>query len=196
MRIGIDIDDTLFDTDEVLIKHALEYDKNYFEGRGYQNEYAYELKEKFYWNDEQKEKFLNYVFSSLLIFEVPAKKETSYITNKLHEDGNEVIIITYRHNRDNIDVQGLTEDMLRRNNIYFDKLITGALKKGKVCINEKIDIFIDDSLKQCEDVVNSGIKNVIMYETKYNKDKDIFKMNNWNDIYDYIRRLSDERKNS
>ena len=50
MKIGIDIDDTLFDTDEVLISCALQYDKEFVNNRGFRDKNSYHFVEKFYWN--------------------------------------------------------------------------------------------------------------------------------------------------
>ena len=85
-----------------------------------------------------------------------------------------------------IDSYDLTKDYLDRNNIYYDKIIVDIGNKDKACLDEKIDLFIDDSYKHCKEVCDVGI-NVLMIDNDFNKDCFEFnKINNWNEIYKYI----------
>ncbi len=51
---------------------------------------------------------------------------------------------------------------LKKNNIYYDKLIVNVRKKGEICKQEKIDLFIDDNISNCLDVTKYGIKTIIL----------------------------------
>ena len=43
MKIGIDIDDTVMDTQVVIEKAALYFDKNFVNGKGYQDKNKYDF---------------------------------------------------------------------------------------------------------------------------------------------------------
>ena len=68
------------------------------------------------------------------------------------EEGNEIIFITARFSNSdfNIDVENITKYWLLQNDIPYDKLIINANEKQKVAIEEKIDVFLDDSIRNCE----------------------------------------------
>ena len=63
--------------------------------------------------------------------------------------------------------------------------------KGQVCVNEEIDIFIDNSINQIDDVNKRGIE-TIMFLTPYNKSYKGKKLGSWKDIYNEIRKRYDD----
>ena len=60
MKIGIDIDDTVMDTQVVIDKAALYFDKNFANGKGYQDKNKYDFHEKFYWSSVEKKEFFQF----------------------------------------------------------------------------------------------------------------------------------------
>lgn len=187
MRIGIDIDDTLSYTNESLINNAIEYDKKFVKGKGFQNKNKYNFTEMFYWNEKTARKFIKW-YGKECISDVPVREDASKITNLLHDEGNEIIIITYRQHRTAFDMYELTKQWLDKNNIYYDKLIINSGPKGIVCKEENIDLFIDDSYEHCKDAYYNDIKHVLLMNSKYTEDLNDFpRVYNWNDIYKYIK---------
>ena len=195
MKIGIDIDDTLFDTDEVLISCALQYDKEFVNNRGFRDKNSYHFVEKFYWNKNNVFDFFKKFHEENYIFSLKPKDNCVSVLSKLKEEGYEIVIITSRKSVPYLDIYEKTKEMLINNGICFDKLIVDVKDKGIVCEREAIDIFIDDRIEHCVNVVNHGVKHVVLFETEYNKNERFLKYNNWNDIYDYIRRVNNGRKN-
>ncbi len=105
-------------------------------------------------------------------------------------NGNRIIIITGRNNGEYSEPYQMTKDWLFKQGINYDKLIlTNAYKhheKADICLEENIDIMVDDSVHVCEECLNKNIKS-ILFGTPYNKQEMRFKrMDNWNDIYNYI----------
>lgn len=85
----------------------------------------------------------------------------------------------------------MTKDWLNKHNIYYDQLIlTNAYnkhEKADKCIENKIDIMIDDSVRTCKDCINNCITTLLM-DTPYNKyEQNITRVHNWNEIYKYIK---------
>ena len=89
----------------------------------------------------------------------------------------------------------MTEKWLKDNNIYYDKLILiDKGQKGETCKKNNIDIMIDDTVKNCIDVSENGIK-VLMMRTKFNQNITQFEqVLNWEDIYKKISKISDGSK--
>lgn len=110
----------------------------------------------------------------------------SEIIESLHLDGNKIIIIIARDSEFHDVPYNQSELWLKKNNIYYDKLIVNARKKGEVCKREKIDLFIDYSFSNCLDVIKYGIKTIFLNKKKI-KDNMIVSFDNRKDIYDYIK---------
>ena len=65
-------------------------------------------------------------------------------------------------------------------------MIANSGDKGIVCYNNKIDLFIDDSVTHLEDVSLYGIK-VLLFDSEYNRDNIKFdRVKNWYQIYNLI----------
>ena len=76
-----------------------------------------------------------------------------------------------------------------KNNIYYDKLVVNARDKKIACIEEKIDLFIDDSESNCLNVKKAGIKTIRVCNEIENNNSNLICFNNWNDIYSYIQTI-------
>lgn len=194
MRIGIDIDDTLTDIKEELIEAGEKYarslgkdikvDKNFEDKNNNGNKWQ----EMFQFNYEELKYFLKDIQESITNKAKPRKNVVEVI-NKLKNDGNEIIIITARDSEFHDDPYKYSKDWLDKNNIYYDKLIVNARNKEDACIEEKIDLFIDDSKSNCLNVKNAGIKTIRVCNEIENSNSNLICFNNWNDIYSYIQTI-------
>ena len=78
-----------------------------------------------------------------------------------------------------------TKKWIEKNNVPCDKLVINAIDKQEIAKNENIDVFIDDSFKNCEAVSDIGIKTYIM-DTRVNRElnrKDIERVYSWPHVY-------------
>ena len=194
MRIGIDIDDTLTDVKNELIKAGENYarslgkdikvDKNFEDKNNNGNKWQ----EMFQFNYEELKYFLKDIQESITNKAKPRENVVEVI-NKLKNDGNEIIIITARDSEFHDDPYKYSNDWLDKNNIYYDKLVVNARNKDDACIEEKIDLFIDDSKNNCLIVEKAGIKTIRVCNEIENNNSNLICFNNWNDIYSYIQTI-------
>ena len=109
MVIGIDMDDTICSTNELIIEVADKYDKEVLGGTGVKDVEAYEFTDMLGWNPEMKGQFfkdkLEFIMSSATI-----KPDAREVINKLHDEGCKIIIITFRKAKYLTDPYKLTED--------------------------------------------------------------------------------------
>lgn len=136
-----------------------------------------------------------------IVHELKVRNEAKEYIDKLKEDGHRIIIITGRDNGEYSDPYNMTKKWLNDNYIKYDKLIlTNAYKndqhgKSEKCIENNIDIMIDDSVNICRDCIAHNITTLLM-DTPYNKqEKDITRMHNWKEIYQYISNYKKEKIN-
>ena len=81
------------------------------------------------------------------------------------------------------------KDLLEKNNITFDKYYWKQDDKLDMCINEKIDIMIDDDYKVIENLSSNKIKTLYFRDVnlkRLEENEYIKEVNNWGDIYRYI----------
>lgn len=196
MNIGIDIDDVITDG-EAYYAYAQKYiveelkrepiivnDLGLCESASYYDEL-------FGWNVDEAEDFWNKNMENVLT-EVQPRFFAREIISKLRKEGHKIIIITARDSEFHDAPYLLSKNWLDRNNIEYDKLIVNAREKGTVCKNENIDLFIDDQLNNCLDVLKEGIK-VIRISNENCTNKDIVDLNNWTKIYEYIGELNETK---
>ncbi len=185
MRIGIDVDDTICSTNETILLEADKYDKEVLGGTGIKNKKAYDFTLMMGWPKEGKGRFFNDRLEYIMD-KSPIKDGAVEVINKLYDEGNEIIFITYRKDKYIKDPYLLTKNYLDRHGIKYNKLIANSGDKGIVCYNNKIDLFIDDSVTHLEDVSLYGIK-VLLFDSEYNKDNIKFdRVKNWYQIYNLI----------
>ncbi len=183
MKIGIDIDDTITDSWECLIPYY---------SRLFNISEIDLLKSKPYYSAIQDKLTLEEYFEVMTpIYDevipnvnlLPSVKET---IDRLYDMGCQVYFITAR-GRGHSDAYKDSKDFLDKYHIKYEKIITGMESKTSPCMDEKIDLFIDDSFRHCTEVSKLGI-DVLMHETKYNKEYTEFNhFNDWNYVYDYVR---------
>lgn len=114
----------------------------------------------------------------------PLRKNVADIVSNLKNMGHKIIIITARTTDLHKNPYKLSYDWLKRNNIPFDKLIVGQLDKTKACLDEKVDVFVDDRPENLINLQKYGIRTFLM-ETEPNKKQTIYngeKVSNWNEI--------------
>ena len=188
MRIGIDIDNVISNFNEVLLNEYLLHDKE-LNNNGIINKNAdYIRKGMFDWSSEEEESFyknnIERIAKSLTVIE--GAKE--YI-DTLKADGYFIYIITGRDNGEYTDPYNMTKEWLNNYNIYYDKLIlTNAHNKHQKaikCLENSIDIMIDDSVSICKVCIESGITTILM-DTPYNKYSNIKRVYDWQEFYEFV----------
>ena len=91
-KIGIDIDDTVMNTLDVIDKAALYYDKVYVENKGFKDKDKYDFKERFYWTGEIKKAFFEFFRKNKLYLKATPKGDALYYLDKLYEEGYEIYL--------------------------------------------------------------------------------------------------------
>lgn len=192
MKIGIDIDDTVMNTIEVIEAAALDFDKYFLANKGYQDITKYDFHERFYWTSEEKKAFFNYFRKNKLYLKATPKGDALYYLEKLYKEGYEIYFLTRRGNDEKLDILEITKDDLTKKGFKYHDCYIGLSKKGEACKNLGIDVFIDDSVMQIEDVNKYGIKTILI-DNWYNKEYKGLKAQGFQEIYNTIRKWNNAR---
>lgn len=188
MNIGIDIDNVISNFDEELLKEYLIHDKE-LRNTGVINENAeYIRKGMFDWTDDEEKTFYKENIERIAKNLNAIKGAKEYI-EKLHEDGHLIYIITGRDNGEYSEPYKMTKEWLDKNYIYYDSLIlTDAYDKhakAEKCLENNIDIMIDDSVSICNNCIENGITTVLMDKT-FNRYSNLQRVKSWKEFYEYI----------
>lgn len=177
MRIGIDIDNTICSTDEIIDIKIEEYIKEKKMSR-----------EEFFSDSANMEKFYEEKIIEV-ISEDPIKPYFLEALKKL-KDNNEIIIVTARNEtfvKTFHSMRKATKDWLAKNNIYYDKYFDDAYKEGKVkvCKDENIDIIIDDDINNYLAFKEHGV-NTLLFDDKCKYLDIVDRVGSWEEVLDIL----------
>lgn len=193
MRIGIDIDGVLTNLEQFQLDYGSKF--SYEIGKKeIINVDGYEIKDIFDVSNEEYDIFWDRYFLDYVINE-PPRRFADEITNKLHEEGHEIYIITARYLTENDkkrlqnSITEVISNWLNKNNIYFDEIIFSPEDKLEICKNNNIELMIEDSPYNVNNLSKHNIQ-VICFNAGYNKEcsgENITRCYSWYDIYTKIK---------
>lgn len=180
MRIGVDFDDTICRTTEIVHKRVEEYAK------------VNKLDPLEIMNDEVlKQSFFN-IYLEDIYANAEIKRDVAKVLRRLRNKGNEIYIVTYRNNKiaDTVkNVEKLIKKWLEEHNIIVDEIIIDAYGEAKanICNKYDIDLMIDDDPYNYKKIIESGRKCLLFDDReKYEMRNDY--VTSWKEIEEYIER--------
>lgn len=164
MTIGIDIDDTLTNTFEHLIPYVAAYcgrDEEELRRKGisYENippEWGFD--HKVVWKA---------IFDTAVPL-TPIKEGAREAMERIKAAGHRIVIVTARTNECYTDCYKTTLEELKNLSIPYDKLVC-SYNKGEACLQEGIEVFLDDSVTNCRLTSSVGVKTYMM-ASRFNKE--------------------------
>lgn len=195
MNIGIDIDDTISETFETLLPYSQKYTVEDLK-RESKIELKADLSNHFYivymngWNEQEAIEFWEKYYAEILR-SLNIKKFAAEVINTLRKDGHKIYFITARWDMKKDNVEEITKKWLKENNVEYDGLFLNASDKLTLAKENNIDIFIDDSFKNCKSIADNTKAKVYMMTSRVNgnlNDDKIKRVFSWPEIYDLISR--------
>jgi len=187
MRIGIDLDGVVIDSENVWRVYEEIFAIEELNGRQIYDPKEPKVQGRYdYSKDEQKLFIDKYLLKGSK--ESNLKPGFLPIYEKLKKLGYVLIVITAR----GMHFEEMIKDaltLLEENNIVFDKYYWNITNKVEICKKENIDIMIDDDYKIIQDLSNNNIKTLYFRDTNLKKLPEtnyIHEVNNWGDIYRYF----------
>ena len=180
MRIGVDLDDTICRTTEIVHDRIERYAN------------MMNLNPLNIMNDED----LKYSFFSIYMEDiytnVEVKRDVSDVLRRIRNRGNEIYVITSRNNNyvsTVKDVLGITKKWLASNNIEVDGIIISSYgdAKAKACKEYSIDLMIDDDPYNYKMITSRGI-NCLLFDDREKYDLKNNYVTSWKKIEEYIER--------
>ncbi len=188
MKIGIDLDGVVIDSETTFRTYEEIFDIDILNGNNLINREEPKFQARYNWTKEQEKEFIEKYFLKI-------SKESNLMSGfmaiyeLLKQQGNEFVVITARGGF----IKEMKDDAIRllnENNITFDKYYWHIDDKLEICQKENVDIMIDDDWKIIKKLTENKIKTLYFRDTnlmKLEENEYIKEVNNWGDIYRYIR---------
>lgn len=202
MKIGIDIDDTTVVTLKSMMKYGSIYNEEVLK-RPPVNFSLGEIKDRYYmnalfgWDEETKFDFFNMYYKNVLEDCEPLPEAPKVIT-QLKDEGNEIYFISARITSiPGCNAEQISIDTFNKYGIPYDKVIIGAYEKLQYCLENGIEVFVDDSLEVLQELSKHGIRCYLMTSPINSKldTGNIKRVTSWEEIYNDLQEvLNDPRK--
>jgi uncharacterized HAD superfamily protein len=193
MIIGIDIDNTISHSTEMILHYA----KIFGQQQGLNtvdNPNGYYLEDALGWSSEAVREFFD-LYLATIYREVRPKEQAREVIAQLHER-HQVMLITSR-NYQYPGVEMVTRKWLQENGIIYDKLILNPssnihyFDKLSVCMQNGVDLMIEDHHDLAREL--SQFMPVILFDYPYNQHvqaENVFRVNNWSEVCPLVDRLA------
>lgn len=189
MKIGIDIDNTITNTLPILKKYCREYNDTVIKRGLEMHDNGVASFNLYDWTPEENMDFcVKYLEEVVLQAEV--KENAKDIIQKLKDEGHHINIISSRAFPMFKTPYETTEKFLKEKGIVYDKLLVGKIEKRSSCVENQLDVLIEDEVKYINEM--SEFMPVIVFDEIYNKQcegKNVIKVTSWLEIYDKIKEL-------
>ena len=189
MKIGIDLDGVIFDSEKEFRVYSELYDMIDLKQNSKLDNKELKFQDRFKWTQEETEGFLN-KYHKQIIIESNYMPGVKRILKLLKQDGHSLILITARGGI-NKNMIKITEERLKHDEMnIFDKYYWATENKDEVCIKENVDIMIDDFYKKCKSIADNKIKTIYLKDApSYDLEENeyIKVLYNWGEIYRYIK---------
>lgn len=187
IRIAIDIDDTLTDSFEYFIPFVAEYFRT--------DERTLREKNISYSTlpEEWKPRELDFckAYYDKVVPDTFFKKNAVYYVNKLHGEGHGIIIITARTKEMYTDPYKTTKEELDKNGLCYDEIVC-TMDKTRACKEREIELFIDDSVGNCEAVEKTGTRTLLFSgQGNGNRIVPFERVDSWEGVYRRVQELTE-----
>ncbi len=195
MKIGIDLDGVVFDSETTFRTYEEIFDIDTLKGNNLIKKEEPKFQSRYNWTKEQEQQFIEKYFLTV-------SKESGLMSgfigvyNLLKQQGHQFVVITARGGF----VKEMKDDAIRlleENDIIFDKYYWKVEDKLEICKKENIDIMIDDDWRIIKRLSENRIKTLYFRDTnlkKLEENEYLKEVNHWGEIYRYIYNLNMEEK--
>ena len=184
-NIGLDIDDVIFKTSNEL-KKLLD---------GCDDEEIIQHKLDIMRGEAVNKKVGDFLQSNVIPtikVALPMDDVATFI-KKIRGNHNKIILITARGDIFFPGSEEITFDRLKKYDIEYDDIIFNCVDKVKICKENNIDLFVDDSPKHCLEVSKNLEIPVIGFLSDINKDEMIKNkiscVASWDELYNIVTKM-------
>ena len=155
MVIAVDLDGVVFDTEDYYRTYAHLYDI-YVVKSGIKNKSEMNVFDRHGWSKENANDFYG-KYTEEVLLSAPIKPGAKFVLDKLKQMGHKLVCVTLRGYYRECEIS-ITEQRLKQAGIEFDKIIYSQLDKVQACLDEKVEVMVEDSHTNIARLSKHGIK--------------------------------------
>lgn len=184
MIIAVDIDDVITDTSLSLIAHAKLHETEVCE-KGEILDHLAEIMRGGFPSPAVKKYF--YRFMAEIMAEAKVKEGAAEVLSRLKEKGHTLVFITARGEKRYPGSTEVTKKFIAEEQLPCDAMVFDSVDKLEDCRSYRVDLLIDDSVKNCTDVAAGGIR-TLLFTSAVNKETEtaLDRVENWQQLEKYI----------
>lgn len=194
-HLGVDVDGVLTNIQDYVFEHGAKLAHTNGYDLKNMNKVYYDTADIFNWKDDLDLEFWYKHLEDYSKNEQP-RALASEVLYKLREEGWKIFLITARKSMKEEDIQNqkiekILENWLEEHDIPYDVLDFAGSDKRDSLKKHEIDIMIEDSPKNIEQL--RSICPIIVFDAMYNKDctgEGIYRVNSWYEIFYYLKEIS------
>lgn len=182
MRIGIDIDNTITNTLPILKEYCKRYNDTVVKRNLKMHEDGVASYNLYDWTPEENQDFCNKYLEEIVL-QAEVKENAREIIQELKDVGHTIYIISARAVPEFKTPYETTEKFLKEKEIVYDKLLVGKREKKSFCIENDIEVLIDDEPQHI--IQMAEFIPVLVFDAIYNKQckgTNILRVYDWIDI--------------
>lgn len=188
MVLGIDIDDVITDTSAALTAHAKIHETDVCEAGEILDHLPQVMRGeinspnvKLYF-----ERFMADVMAGASV--IDGAVET---LQRLKEKGHRLVYITARGDTKFPGSREKTMGFLADRQLPYDEIVFNSYDKLQDCLDHRIGLMVDDSVKNCEDLIKGGV-NAVLFTSPVNQGikTDLDRVDDWARLESYIDALT------
>ena len=187
MKIGIDLDGVVIDSETTFRTYEEIYDIEDLQGNNLINREEPKYQQRYNWTEEQQNEFVQKYFLEVATTS-PFMAGFRTVYEKLKKQGHEFVVITARGGYLK-EMRTVAEEMFEKSNLQFDKYYWHVEDKLEICKQENVDIMIDDDWRIVKQLSENGFKTLYFRDTnlvKLPENEYLKEVNNWGDVYRYF----------
>lgn len=184
MILGIDIDDVVTESSLSMVAHAKIHETEIC-GKGDILDHLPEVMRGEFPTPEVKV-YLNRFMADIMDAAVVKEHAVEVLWN-LKKKGHTLIYITARGENKYPGSTEVTENLLKEKNLPCDGMVYNSYDKLQDCIDNGVELMIDDSVKNCTDIAKGGIK-TLLFTSIVNEDAetDLPRVATWPELEQYV----------
>ena len=166
MILGIDIDDVVTESSRLFTQYAHKYEHQFCNN----HEITNNLKDLMRGKLTKPMLALVKTYSSEVWLKLELKPNVVEVLERFKTKGFKLIFVTSRNNEMNPETENITNEYFNKQQIPYDKIIYGTHDKRQSCLAEGVNVFIDDSIDSCNEMLASTNIITYLFNSEINQD--------------------------
>ena len=184
MILGIDIDDVVTESSLSMVAHAKIHETEICQKGDILDHLPDVMRGEF--PTPEVKIYLNKFMADIMDAAV-VKENAVEVLCRLKEKGHKLIYITARGENKFPGSTEVTENLLKDKNLPCDGMVYNSYDKLQDCIDNGVELMIDDSVKNCTDIAKGGIP-TLLFTSIVNEDAetDLPRVATWLELEQYV----------